>query len=298
MGVWPLMVLSQSNIVYDSLNFELNLIKKSELPIILMDSNTTDLNTANIHTFQDASFTETSKVEFQKQLNKVKNEFIESGNLNPSFYWMNPSAIPLKRNGYYRDLTYLLLNQQFALSDNLSIGLASSLFLIPFGLNIKYSKQLFKYMYVGTGIRGFIFNPIERVNAAYGYGNLTIGSPEYNFTINGGYGHFNDLYLPSENDAYNGFFYSTAFSTYLKLDDSRSFVIDAQYFEKQGADVIFAVAGFNDVRSESLTVKIGLASMVVNRSRLTGYDYYKNTDVYTSDWYSYWLPFLGVSYVP
>lgn len=112
-------------------------------------------------------------------------------NPNATRYFFAPSAIPLrKREGYYQN-AYLLANSvNVGLTDRFTVG-GGVLIPLLFYVTPKYSFPVADHFYLGGGLlftQSFItdFN----LSAGIGYGLATVGNPEHNFTLGGGYGFF------------------------------------------------------------------------------------------------------------
>jgi hypothetical protein len=110
-------------------------------------------------------------------------------NPNATRYLFAPSAIPLKKKeGYYQN-AYLLVNSvNVGITNNLTVGGGV---VIPFLFYVtpKLSYKVAKNVYAGGGIlftQSFLTG--LNLSAGIGYGLLTIGNNEYNFTIGSGYG--------------------------------------------------------------------------------------------------------------
>jgi hypothetical protein len=114
-------------------------------------------------------------------------------NPHPTRYFFGPSAIPLdKGDGYYQN-AYLIANGfQYGVSDHLSFGGGV---VIPFFfyLTPKVGYKIGKNVYAGGGILlGTSFIPDVTFGLAIGYGSMTFGNKENNFTINTGWGYYKE----------------------------------------------------------------------------------------------------------
>ena len=110
-------------------------------------------------------------------------------NPNATRYFFAPSAIPLKKKeGYYQN-AYLLANSvNFGLTDNITFG-GGVVIPLLFYVTPKISYQVSRNLYLGAGIlftQSFISD--LNLSAGIGYGLITIGNGENNFTIGSGYG--------------------------------------------------------------------------------------------------------------
>lgn len=116
-------------------------------------------------------------------------ESVWFANPNATRYLFAPSAIPLnKKEGYYQN-AYLLVNSvNVGITNNLTVGGGV---VIPFLFYVtpKLSYKVAKNVYAGGGIlftQSFLTG--LNLSAGIGYGLLTIGNIEHNFTIGSGYG--------------------------------------------------------------------------------------------------------------
>ncbi|MGE0566788.1 MAG: hypothetical protein AB7O73_02480 [Bacteroidia bacterium] len=110
-------------------------------------------------------------------------------NPNATRYLFAPSAIPLnKREGYYQN-AYLLANSvNVGLTNNISVG-GGVVIPILFYVTPKVSFKVAKNLHLGAGVlftQSFI-NDLG-ISAGIGYGLITYGNLEHNFTIGSGYG--------------------------------------------------------------------------------------------------------------
>lgn len=110
-------------------------------------------------------------------------------NPNATRYFFAPSAIALKkREGYFQN-AYLLANSvSVGLTDRITIG-GGVVIPILFYVTPKISFKVNENLYLGAGIL-FTQSFISEVNlsAGIGYGLITIGNKEHNFTLGSGYG--------------------------------------------------------------------------------------------------------------
>ncbi|MFO0355441.1 MAG: hypothetical protein ACK50A_00695 [Sphingobacteriaceae bacterium] len=110
-------------------------------------------------------------------------------NPNATRYFFAPSAIPLRRGeGYYQN-AYLLANSvNVGITNNISVG-GGVVIPLLFYVTPKISYKLGKNFYAGAGVL-FTQSFIQGfdLSAGIGYGLVTVGNMEHNFTIGGGYG--------------------------------------------------------------------------------------------------------------
>jgi hypothetical protein len=110
-------------------------------------------------------------------------------NPNATRYFFAPSAIPLnKREGYFQNI-YLLANSvNVGITNNITIG-GGVVIPLLFYVTPKISYKVAKNFYAGAGVlytQSFIKD--FDLSASIGYGLITIGNTEHNFTIGSGYG--------------------------------------------------------------------------------------------------------------
>jgi hypothetical protein len=114
-------------------------------------------------------------------------------NPHPTRYLYGPSAIPLEKGEGYFQNTYILSNSvNIGLSDNFSMGGG---IVIPFMFFVtpKFGFKVAKNVHLGGGLL-FATNISTEfsVGLGVGYGVLTLGSNEHNFTLGTGWGFFKD----------------------------------------------------------------------------------------------------------
>lgn len=110
-------------------------------------------------------------------------------NPNATRYFFAPSAIPLKKGeGYYQN-AYLLANSvNVGITNNITVG-GGVVIPLLFYVTPKISYKVGKNLYAGAGVlftQSFIQD--FGLSAGIGYGLVTVGNLEHNFTIGGGYG--------------------------------------------------------------------------------------------------------------
>ncbi len=106
-----------------------------------------------------------------------------------SRYYLTTSAIPLgKGNDYFR-LTYFLLEAQFALGDNFSLGVMTTPVGAPIVLTPKFGYEVADKFHLGGGL---LFGSLSWTRPDYGglfgYGLATYGTKNHNVTLGAGYG--------------------------------------------------------------------------------------------------------------
>jgi len=126
-----------------------------------------------------------------------KQQFINGkyyfSNPHPTRYFFGPSAIPLnKGDGYYQNAYIIANGLQYGVSDHLSIG-GGVVIPIFFYITPKVGYKIGKNVYAGGGILvGSAFIPDVTFGLAIGYGSMTFGNKENNFTINAGWGYYKE----------------------------------------------------------------------------------------------------------
>ncbi len=295
--LYPDFVQSQFKSKQDSLYYFVKFEKEMYLGQ-LVDSNSKELRILARNKM--VIILPTKKVESLK-LADVPNSLmskIVNINRNPSYYFISPSAIPIKRSSYNYNMSLLFFNLQYGITNKISVGIGVPVILLPIALNARYSEPLGKYLHVGLGIRGMYTPSFWGINASYGYASATLGNAEYNLTYNIGYGWYDGFSLSDKGDPQKGDFIVHSLSANLRIDNSLSFMSDVQYFDRYGAHGIACVSGFRIWHGGKFSIKTGLAAMVTQRTVYT-YDYYKNVlsfRVLPNSWYPYWVSFFGLNY--
>jgi hypothetical protein len=110
-------------------------------------------------------------------------------NPNATRYLFAPSAVPLRKGeGYYQN-AYLLANSvNVGITRNISIG-GGVVIPLLFYVTPKFSFKAAKNLYLGAGVlftQSFL-NEFD-LSAGIGYGLVTLGNHEHNFTLGAGYG--------------------------------------------------------------------------------------------------------------
>lgn len=110
-------------------------------------------------------------------------------NPHPSRYFYTPSALPMKKDEVYlQSVYYIYYHAQIGLTDNFSIGGATTFLGAPVFLTGKYSiKVSEKDHFAIGGIFGNMSWMRPETNLGIGFVNYTHGTAEYNFTITAGY---------------------------------------------------------------------------------------------------------------
>ncbi|MFA6402799.1 MAG: hypothetical protein WCX31_14445 [Salinivirgaceae bacterium] len=110
-------------------------------------------------------------------------------NPHPTRYFFGPSAIPLKKGeGYFQNAWILANSAQVGLSDNFSIG-GGMVIPVLFFVTPKVGFKVAEKVHIGGGILfASTFSTVESFGMGVGYGSITLGSNENNFTLSAGWG--------------------------------------------------------------------------------------------------------------
>ncbi len=110
-------------------------------------------------------------------------------NPHPTRYFFAPSAIQLERGeGYYQNAYVLANSVQVGVTDHFSMG-GGIVIPVLFFLTPKFGYKVAKNVYLGGGLLvAASFIPDMHFGLGVGYGSITLGSKEYNFTLNAGWG--------------------------------------------------------------------------------------------------------------
>jgi hypothetical protein len=129
-----------------------------------------------------------------KDIKLVEKEQIVNGkyyfkNPHPTRYFFGPTAIPLKKGeGYYQNAYILANSVQMGVTDHFSMGGGIGIPLLFF-ITPKVGFKVSENVHVGGGILAVTTLTSDvPFGIGVGYGSLTIGNMENNFTISGGWG--------------------------------------------------------------------------------------------------------------
>lgn len=163
----------------DNKKFTGRLISQDSLEVKLLTDNLGEL------TIPNSRIKEFRLIE-QQQLKEGKYYF---ANPHPTRYFFGPTAIPLEKGEGYFQNAYILANSvQYGTSANFSIGGG---FFIPvvFFISPKFGFRVGKSVYLGGGIlAASTFTTDVNIGFGVGYGSVTLGNTENNFTFSGGWG--------------------------------------------------------------------------------------------------------------
>ncbi len=111
--------------------------------------------------------------------------------VHPTRYLYAPSAIPLKQGeGYLNMIYFLLVQAQYGITDNISIGMTTTPILMPTFVNLKIGTKIGEDLYASFGGQmGKLFYGDEE-SLGLLFANLTYGNKEANITLNTGYGFY------------------------------------------------------------------------------------------------------------
>lgn len=111
--------------------------------------------------------------------------------IHPTRYLYAPSAIPLKQGeGYLNMIYFLLIQAQYGITDNISIGMTTTPILMPTFVNVKIASEIGENLYASFGgqIGKLWYGDEESLGLLFA--NLTYGNKEANITLNTGYGFY------------------------------------------------------------------------------------------------------------
>ena len=111
--------------------------------------------------------------------------------IHPTRYLYAPSAIPLKKGeGYLNMIYFLLIQAQYGITDNVSIGMTTTPILMPTFVNVKYGGKIGEDLYASFGgqMGKLFYGDDESLGLLFA--NLTYGDKEANVTLNTGYGFY------------------------------------------------------------------------------------------------------------
>ncbi len=113
--------------------------------------------------------------------------------VHPTRYLYAPSAIPLKQGeGYLNMIYFLLVQAQYGITDNISIGMTTTPILMPTFVNLKVGTKIGENLYASFGGQlGKLFYGDEE-SLGLLFANITYGDKEANITLNTGYGFYTD----------------------------------------------------------------------------------------------------------
>jgi hypothetical protein len=111
--------------------------------------------------------------------------------IHPTRYLYAPSAIPLKQGeGYLNMIYFLLVQAQYGITDNISIGMTTTPILMPTFVNLKIGTKIGEDLYASFGGQlGKLFYGDEE-SLGLLFANITYGNNEANITLNTGYGFY------------------------------------------------------------------------------------------------------------
>lgn len=227
-------------------------------------------------------------------------DFIDSKlihkNPHPSRYFYSPSALPIEKNSGYFNITYFSLVQvQYGISDKFSVGVTSSVLLMPLLINAKWSEKIADDVHVSFGgqIGRIWWSPSSPV-VGIGFGNITFGNTEENVTFNAGYGFADD----NEGDAQGLFIGSVSGNK--RISDKVSVMLDLFYLNDGVTPTVLGGPGIRIYSGKRVAWDIGVMAF---SSVFTDYDYIydpatMNYEVIaTKNRRTYYpIPFFGLTY--
>ncbi len=131
-------------------------------------------------------------------------------NPHPSRYFYTPTALPMKKDEIYIQSIYFLTAQvQYGITDNWSLGIATTLAAIPMFISSKYSYKIMDKHHVAIGGQIGNLTYVEpNTYLGIGFGCYTYGNAESNITLAAGYsvysekGYFTSGYYPDGTGGY------------------------------------------------------------------------------------------------
>ncbi len=132
-------------------------------------------------------------------------------NPHPSRYFYTPTALPMKKDEIYIQSIYLLTAQlQYGITDNWSLGIATTVAGIPMFISSKYSYKIKENHHIAIGGQVGNLTYIEpNTYLGIGFGCYTYGNAESNISVAAGYsmysekGYFPTGYSPSPFGGYS-----------------------------------------------------------------------------------------------
>jgi len=208
-------------------------------------------------------------------------------NPHPSRYVFSPSALPLKKGeGYINAFYFLIWQAQYGITENFSLGLTTSWFLVPTFLNAKYTIALSEDLNIAVGGQFGKLYMSDDNSVALGFGTITYGTPESNISLNAGYGSY----------ANNGISILTLSGTQ-RIGKSASILGEVWYCQPNSADP-FMMGGpaFRFYGGRKATFDIAITAIGFKKRNID-YDPWSNTFTESYEWKTYYpIPILSISY--
>jgi hypothetical protein len=143
-------------------------------------------------------------------------------NPHPSRYFYTPTALPMKKDEIYIQSIYFLSAQlQYGVTDNFSLGIATTIAGIPMFISSKYSYKIKDNHHVAIGAQvGNLTYAEPNTYLGIGFGCYTYGNAESNITIAAGYsmysekGYYPSGYYPDQNGMYTTKYTDRRYSTF------------------------------------------------------------------------------------
>jgi hypothetical protein len=231
----------------------------------------------------------------------LKTDYLDSKlihkNPHPSRYFYSPSAFPLEKNTGYFNLTYFLVMQaQYGITDQLSVGVSSTFLLMPLLINAKWSEKIADDLYVSFGGQlGRLWWTSESPIVGLGFGNVTYGNPEQNVTLNAGYGFL------SYNDGENSGLFMGSLCGNKRISDKISLMLDLFYLNDGTTPVVLGGPGLRIYSGKRVAWDIGIMALSYSVTD-ENYDWNPNTQEYElisseKRQATYFpIPFFGITY--
>jgi hypothetical protein len=230
----------------------------------------------------------------------LKTDYLDSKlihkNPHPSRYFYSPSAFPLEKNTGYFNLTYFSVMQvQYGLTDEFSVGVSSTFLLMPLLINAKWSEKIDDNLYVSFGGQlGRLWWTSESPIVGLGFGNVTYGNPEQNVSLNVGYGFL------SEEGENSGLFMGSVCGN-KRISDKVSLMLDLFYLNDGVSPVVLGGPGIRIYSGKRVAWDIGIMAFSYSET-YENYDWNPNTQEYElisseKRQATYFpIPFFGITY--
>ncbi len=128
-----------------------------------------------------------SRIKVTKE--NMVNGKVYAPNPHPSRYFYSPTALPMNKGEFYIQSIYFLTAQlQYGITDNWSLGIATTVAATPMLISTKYSYKIKDNQHVAIGGQiGNLTYAAPKTYLGIGFGCYTYGNAESNITVAGGY---------------------------------------------------------------------------------------------------------------
>ena len=221
-------------------------------------------------------------------------------NPNSTRYLFAPSAIPLKKGeGYYQNVWVSVNSINYGLSDHVTISGGLEListfsamtndWITPIGfVNLKVGTQVKEKLHIGGG--AIVAGAPGEGGLGIGYGLLTTGSKERNFTVGAGYGA--NLSEAGEGAGVLMLGGMSRMNRRIALVTENWIVTTSNKWDR-GSNRFFGIAMSGGLRIMSEKISFDLALVTLGSIESSTYE--GNTNTYT-DWLPIPLPYLDLVY--